>query len=166
MGLLTPWTAKSNPWDIPDIRNLGEVIPGAIYRSAAPGNESWPGLLAKLHIKSVLDLRDGMSESQKRKVQWGLWSMYGIAWRNIPLDDKSYPDPVLMAEALAILQDPANYPILVHCEGGRHRTGGLVALYRKRVQGWTPAAAYAEAKRFGFYASFGHGPWKRYILEP
>jgi protein tyrosine/serine phosphatase len=39
--------------------------------------------------------------------------------------------------------------VYAHCEQGKGRTGCMVAVYRVKVQGWTPEVALAEAKRHG-----------------
>ena len=48
------------------------------------------------------------------------------------------------------MDDPANYPVLIHCKAGLHRTGILVAVYRMEYEGWTPQAAIRELKDNGF----------------
>ena len=32
--------------------------------------------------------------------------------------------------------DPANQPVFVHCQGGRHWTGTMTAVYRVTKDGW------------------------------
>ena len=41
-----------------------------------------------------------------------------------------------MASALNIVANPANHPVLIHCNKGKHRTGCLVGAWRKRC-GWS-----------------------------
>jgi protein-tyrosine phosphatase len=48
------------------------------------------------------------------------------------------------------MDDPANYPVLIHCKAGLHRTGCLVAVYRMEYEGWSPTEAIAEMKDLGF----------------
>jgi protein tyrosine/serine phosphatase len=52
--------------------------------------------------------------------------------------------------AVRLLANARLYPIYLHCELGRDRSGLVVGLYRVRCQGWTMCAAYAEMQRFGF----------------
>ncbi|XP_071737131.1 inositol diphosphatase DSP4-like [Rutidosis leptorrhynchoides] len=49
--------------------------------------------------------------------------------------------------ALNVLIDPKNYPLLIHCKHGKHRTGCLVGCFRK-VQRWGLCTIVAEYKKF------------------
>lgn len=51
---------------------------------------------------------------------------------------------------VAILSDPANHPVLVHCFAGIHRTGAYVAIYRMEFEHWSNAEALAEMKARGY----------------
>jgi protein-tyrosine phosphatase len=61
--------------------------------------------------------------------------------------------PVGIDQMLALLDDEATYPVLIHCHAGLHRTGVLTAVYRMEYQGWSTNEAYREMKAEGF------GPW-------
>src|SRR5262249_1994024 len=61
--------------------------------------------------------------------------------------------PPAIDDFLEVLDDPAAYPVLIHCHAGLHRTGILAAVYRMEHQGWTPAEAWQEMRAHGF------GPW-------
>ena len=54
---------------------------------------------------------------------------------------------------LAVFDDPASYPVLIHCKAGLHRTGCMAAVYRMEYQGWTPRQAVAEMRANGFAAT-------------
>jgi protein tyrosine/serine phosphatase len=43
-----------------------------------------------------------------------------------------------------LMDDPTNFPVAVHCIGGRHRTGTFVALYRLEYQRWNVEDAQRE----------------------
>jgi protein tyrosine/serine phosphatase len=58
--------------------------------------------------------------------------------------------PRAIEEFLALMDDPANYPVLIHCKAGLHRTGCMVAVYRMEYQGWSPQEALRELKANGF----------------
>lgn len=163
MSFLGFGTSEANAWNIP-IKNFGQVVPGKIYRSAAPDFVSLQAARKEVGIKSVLDLRQDWTLAEWRGYAYVLHSRLGITAYNIAFDDKAYPRAVDVATAMAILTNEENYPILVHCAGGRHRTGGIIAEYRKRYQGWTPEEAYKEAKQYDWY-TFRHKPWKYFILD-
>lgn len=50
-------------------------------------------------------------------------------------------------EALSYLVDGSNYPLLVTCSTGKHRTGTVVACLRK-LQRWNLTAIFEEYRRF------------------
>ena len=49
------------------------------------------------------------------------------------------------------MSDPANYPVLVHCFAGIHRTGAYCAIYRMEFDHWTNDRAIDELKAHGYY---------------
>ena len=51
---------------------------------------------------------------------------------------------------LKLCDDPANYPILIHCLAGLHRTGALTAVYRMEYEGWSVADAVRELRANGY----------------
>jgi protein tyrosine/serine phosphatase len=51
---------------------------------------------------------------------------------------------------LKVLEDPANWPVYIHCAQGRDRTGYNAAAYRMVVQGWSAAEALEEMNAFHF----------------
>lgn len=52
-----------------------------------------------------------------------------------------------ICEALLVVLDAANYPLYIHCNQGRHRTGCVIACMRK-VQGWPMEAIVAEYEAY------------------
>jgi tyrosine-protein phosphatase SIW14 len=48
-----------------------------------------------------------------------------------------------------IFNNPANFPVFVHCERGADRTGAMVGFYRIAVQGWDGTRAFKEAREIG-----------------
>lgn len=49
-----------------------------------------------------------------------------------------------------LLEDPQSRPVLIHCQGGVHRTGIITAIYRIKHQGWTAVDALAEIRHWDF----------------
>ena len=52
-------------------------------------------------------------------------------------------------EAVAIIADPENQPVLVHCWAGAHRTGAVIGVYRVSHCGWPEESARVELERWG-----------------
>jgi protein tyrosine/serine phosphatase len=68
----------------------------------------------------------------------------------IPLGTFNNGEREKVDRVVALLTDPANRPVFVHCRQGRDRTGIVVAAYRMKIQGWPLAAAEEEMDSFHF----------------
>jgi protein tyrosine/serine phosphatase len=66
---------------------------------------------------------------------------------------------------LSIVNEPSLQPVFVHCQGGRHRTGVMTAVYRMTQDQWTADQAYAEMKKFRFEGFPGHPALKSFVYE-
>ncbi|CAJ0836020.1 7957_t:CDS:2 [Entrophospora sp. SA101] len=52
-----------------------------------------------------------------------------------------------ICDALAVILDRRNHPILIHCNKGKHRTGCLIGCLRK-LQRWSHTSIFDEYRRF------------------
>ncbi len=137
------------------VENLYRVDP-ELFRSAQPSAAGFRELEA-LGIKSVLDVAggDGDDESSRgTKLKLFHVPMSAFSLRN---------DRVV--EALRILVDPKNRPLVIHCQHGADRTGAIVALYRVIVQGWSKEDAVREMDEGGFHHSSLFRNLDRYVLD-
>src|SRR5262249_34018074 len=116
--------------------------------------------LAAFGIKTVLDLR-GDSESDSKD----LAERAGMRYINLPLEPKQYPQSDAAPRFLEIVNDQSNWPVYVHCAGGRHRTGAMIAVYRITADGWDFDRTYQEMKDYGFYTKLGHGCYRDYVND-
>lgn len=128
-------------YNLPGIPNGGRVAPG-IYRGAQPGPEGYE-TLRKMGIRTVIDLRT--TESEQRQVEAA--GMKAIA---IPIAMSRDGLRKKVDRAVALMADPANQPVFIHCRHGQDRTGIVVAAYRMKMEGWSLADAEAEMQSFGF----------------
>jgi protein tyrosine/serine phosphatase len=78
---------------------------------------------------------------------------------------KQYPQPDAAQRFLEIVNDPSIWPVYVHCAGGRHRTGAMIAAYRISVDGWDIDRTYQEMKDYGFYTRLGYGCYREYVND-
>lgn len=53
-----------------------------------------------------------------------------------------------MRQALEVILDKRNHPLLIHSNKGKHRAGVLTACVRKLLMGWSLAATFAEYGRY------------------
>jgi tyrosine-protein phosphatase SIW14 len=140
------------------IDNFGEVNAN-YYRGAQPEKRDYRDLAA-LGVKMVIDLtRDGRSDEP------GLVKAAGMKFVRIPLTTTERPSEQAVAQFLQLVNDPANQPVYVHCQGGRHRTGTMTAVYRMTQDGWTADQAYAEMKQFRFEGFPGHPELKSFVYD-
>jgi protein tyrosine phosphatase (PTP) superfamily phosphohydrolase (DUF442 family) len=140
------------------INNFGQVN-DHIYRGGQPKDVEFRQL-AVLGIKTVLDLRGDAEPDSKTEAEQA-----GLQYINLPLVPKRYPQADAATRFLEIVNDQANWPVFVHCAGGRHRTGAMVAVYRMEMDHWTVDQAYKEMKQYDFYTHGGYGCFKKYVYN-
>jgi protein tyrosine/serine phosphatase len=133
------------------VENFGKVNEN-YYRGSQPDAEGFIRL-KKLGIKTVIDLR---KDSELEAPEWVRAA--GMQYFNIPLKASTPATEEQTAYFLKLVNDPHNWPVYVHCKGGRHRTGALTAIYRITHDGWTADQAYKEMKEYDFEHGFFGGP--------
>jgi protein tyrosine/serine phosphatase len=139
-------------------RNFRVVQPGVLYRS---GQMTIAGLQRVIHdygIRTVVSLRDA-EVAGEQPPDWAE-EQYCRAQdiRYVRLRPQNWwsPDggPAPAEENvktfLAVMDDPARYPVLVHCFAGVHRTGAMVAIYRMEYDRWPTAEALDELRANGY----------------
>jgi tyrosine-protein phosphatase SIW14 len=89
----------------------------------------------------------------------------GLRYFNIPLSSRQPASPEQTDYFLKLVNDPANWPVFVHCAGGRHRTGEMTAIYRITHDSWTADQAWAEMKKYDYYSIGGPGPLRDFVYE-
>ncbi|RKF66873.1 putative tyrosine-protein phosphatase C17A3.03c [Golovinomyces cichoracearum] len=111
--------------------NFGIVAPG-IYRSSFPISEDFQ-YLQSLQLKTILSLvkKDFSLEFQdfvkSNNINHIVLDMIGT--KKVEISE------AMMKNIISIALDQSRYPILIHCNHGRHRTGCAVAAVRY-VKGW------------------------------
>jgi len=125
------------------IKNFGSVNE-RYYRGSQPFAENFAEL-KRLGVKTVVDLR-----ADKEEGEAGWARTEGLQYFNIPLTTKRPATEEQVGYFLKLVADPANWPVYVHCKGGKHRTGEMTAIYRITHDGWTADQAYEEMKRYDF----------------
>ncbi|MFB3892218.1 MAG: hypothetical protein ACE15C_09365 [Phycisphaerae bacterium] len=137
-------------WHLERPYRFGVVQEGVLYRSGQPRGHEWDTLRDTYGIKTVIDLRElkpsrGWSIEQDRFCR-----EHEIRLVHIPFPNMDAPTPRQWQAFLEIVRDPANWPVLVHCEVGTARTGMMVGAYRIVVQGWDFDSALREARENNF----------------
>nr|MBA2731536.1 tyrosine-protein phosphatase [Acidobacteriota bacterium] len=133
------------------IENFGKVNEN-YYRGAQPDAAGFAEL-KRMGIKTVIDLR---KDSVREEPEWVRAAE--MQYVNIPMK-ASTPATEEQAEYfLKLVNVPKNWPVYVHCKGGRHRTGALTGIYRITHDGWTADQVYKEMKEYDFESGFFGGP--------
>jgi protein tyrosine/serine phosphatase len=140
------------------INNFGQINKN-YYRGAQP-SESDMQDLKKMGVTTVIDLqKDGKDD----EADWVRKA--GMQFFRIPMKSTVPATEEQTEHFLKLVNDPANWPVYVHCAGGRHRTGEMTAIYRITQNSWTADHAYEEMKQYGYYSFPNHGSLKKYVFK-
>jgi protein tyrosine/serine phosphatase len=139
------------------LRHFRVVQEGVLYRS---GQMTLSGLKAVIHdydIKTVITLRDGpypgavppdLAEEEYCKAQEITYCRISpTCWGS---EEGSVPAEEGVCRFRAIMNNPRNYPVLIHCFGGVHRTGIYCAIYHMEHDHWSNARAIADLEASGY----------------
>jgi protein tyrosine/serine phosphatase len=116
-----------------------------LYRGAQP-EKGWIEKLTALKIKTVINLR---GEDEGTAAEEAEAKAAGLRYFSVPLPGFSRPKDEQVERVLALINDPQNWPVFVHCHHGEDRTGTIIAVYRISHDGWTGEQAKKEAKQYG-----------------
>jgi protein tyrosine/serine phosphatase len=158
-------------------KRLREVVPGVFYRSGQMTVSGFADTVARYHIRTVVNLQDEFPDPDVTGEYWStateketeLCRRLGVNYLYLPPDliprsEVPKRRPAAIDSFLTIMDDPGNYPVLIHCKAGLHRTGSLVAVYRMEYQGWSRGDALRDMKANGF-ARFECTSANDYITE-
>jgi tyrosine-protein phosphatase SIW14 len=141
------------------------VTPGKFYRSGQFTASGLRDIIRGHGIRTVINLQEEnrdpympeewLSEPHVRETEVcrelgvNYYSLYG--GETVPPEVfAAGKRPQAIDQYLRILDDPKNYPVLLHCKAGLHRTGSFTAVYRMEYEGWSAAAAMMELRANGF----------------
>jgi len=146
-----------------ETKRLRVVSAGKLYRSGCMTGWGLETALRTHKIRTVINLMEEAPDPElprryfggEREKESDLCRRLGVQYRNLYVDlvDPHRLDrerPATIDQYLEVLEDQSNYPILIHCKAGLHRTGVLVAIYRMEYEGWSRARALAEVRANGF----------------
>ena len=144
-------------------KRFREVEPGRLYRSGQMTAGGFRETIERYGIKTVVNLQHEEPDPLlpdawlgKGKVRESdLCAQLGVNYRLLTPDvllpgNQLDWEPPAVSEWRAILDDEANYPVLLHCKAGLHRTGRLTAIYRMEYRGWSPGEALRELRANGY----------------
>jgi tyrosine-protein phosphatase SIW14 len=142
--------AQSEPRykELPNFHRVSDRL----YRGAQP----LPGgihKLAELGVKSIVNLR---GEDENTRAEQKEAEAAGLHYYSIALPGLSRPTDAQIKKVMALIDEPDNGPVFIHCKRGADRTGTVVAVYRVLHDGYTAERAIDEARRYGMsWMEFG-----------
>jgi len=158
-------------------KRLRVVTPGRFYRSGCMTAVGLETTIKSLGIRTVINLMEespdpilhphyfARASVKESDVVTNTGARYvAMTVEYLPRNRAQFEKPETINRYLAILDEPKNYPVLIHCKAGLHRTGVLVALYRMEYEGWTKEQALAELRANGF-GEFASSSANEYIQQ-
>src|SRR5262249_5767422 len=116
--------------------NYGVIWEGKLTRSGQPSAEGWRWL-RRQGVRSLVSFRGEDNIDDRVRFRHALWVPF--TKRTPPTDDEA-------EEFLTFVRDPSHWPLHIHCEHGRDRTGLMAALVRYAIDAWSLARALAAAR--------------------
>jgi protein tyrosine phosphatase (PTP) superfamily phosphohydrolase (DUF442 family) len=153
-GLSQTARAQSGKDRVAGVTNFGKVT-DLYFRGGKVTPEGIQNLY-DMGVRTIVDLAGKGGEEEATCKQ------LGITWYTFPMNGSETPSDSKVREILGIIQS-AKEPVYVHCSAGKHRAGTICAVYRTRVQGWTPEKAWDEQQSYGFGPSEGHPELYAYV---
>ncbi len=135
------------------LTNFHVVQPGVLLRCGQPRLQDLEHIRQTHGLRTIICARGGTRHPLR-----GRWfrrerdycARHAIHFQHVRLSDTRGIAPQVLDEFVAMMRDPLNHPVLVHCEQGYHRTGVLVAAYRLALCRWSIERALAEMEACGF----------------
>jgi tyrosine-protein phosphatase SIW14 len=139
------------------IRNFRVVQPGVLYRSGQMTLSGLRQVIREYGIRTVVTLRDA-ADPKDPPPDWKeeeYCKKEGVTYcrispRNWWSPDGSIPAERGVSQFRDLMDDQKNYPVLIHCFAGVHRTGAFCAVYRMEYEHWSNAQALAELRACGY----------------
>ncbi|MCS3869242.1 putative protein tyrosine phosphatase [Chryseobacterium ginsenosidimutans] len=132
--------------------NLVTISENKVYNSAVIPPNKLPEVLNDYKIKSVIDLRDGAEQTElnpetKKQVnaeENAVDKIAGVHYFNLPTDQ--IPEDSTVQKFLKIMDNPKNYPVLIHCHHGVGRSRLFSSIYRIEYENFSNEDARSNAR--------------------
>jgi tyrosine-protein phosphatase SIW14 len=139
-------------------RNIRVVEEGVLYRSGQLSPEGLERIVSERGIKTVVTLRTSRVVGKLPPDSWeadfcatrGLNHVRIVPRVWSPDEKGEVPAEEAVREFIAVMDKKENYPVLVHCFAGIHRTGIMCAIFRMEYDHWSAERAIAEMQQCGF----------------
>ncbi|HEV7301496.1 MAG TPA: tyrosine-protein phosphatase [Tepidisphaeraceae bacterium] len=133
--------------------HLETVTDRVLYRDGNRGVREFATMVRKVQPKTVVTLIDEKELVDPRKPMFAheaeLLKRQNIDQVNLVVPLGGYPSTDDIQKFLAIVEDPAKQPVVVHCAQGVRRTGMMVAAYQESILGWDKEKVKNNMLTFG-----------------
>jgi protein tyrosine phosphatase (PTP) superfamily phosphohydrolase (DUF442 family) len=148
------------------------ISDGKVYKSGVIPPDKIEDYVKKYHIKSIVDLRgpvdpDTINNPEKTTEIWAekqaTSKIEGLNYYNIP--SHQVPNKETLNKFYKVIDDPKNYPILIHCYHGIGRAQVYSAVYRIEKENFSNEDARQNAAFPVKFSSFDDGTPKGEFLK-
>ena len=152
--------------------NFETITESKVYKSGVIPPSEIESYVKKYHIKSIVDLRmpgtndlvlnpekPGELQAERNAVS----KITGVNYFSNPSDQ--VPTEKNIAIFTKIMDDKANYPVLIHCYHGTGRAELYSAIYRIEYESFTNEAARSRVRTLVKWSSFDDGKPKGEYLK-
>jgi protein tyrosine phosphatase (PTP) superfamily phosphohydrolase (DUF442 family) len=160
-------------YDVNIDHNFEPVVEGKVYKSGALPIDELPEYIKKYKIKSVVDLRrPGTKDLVNNPEEYpelvaeknAVEKIGGVNYFDVGTDQ--IPDDAVLEKYYAVMDNPENYPVLVHCYHGEGRAPLFGAIYKIEYEGIPNDQARKEARWFVGLSPFAESkPKGQYLLN-
>jgi len=123
---------------------------GMMYRSAWVEPETFSELIERFQIRTVVNLcNPGEMGEERWEGERAAVTNAGAKLMELPMPTSVNSDDPLVAKHIEVLNNPDNYPMLVHCQHGVTRTAKFIAIYDMIYRGKTAKESLDAQPLFG-----------------
>lgn len=160
LAVVLVWVGKYI-YDININYNFETITEGKVYKSGVIPPNQLPDYIKKYHIKSVVDLRfPGTADLENNPEipaeltaeKEAIAKLNGVNYFNNGSDQ--VPKQENLDSFFKIMDNPANYPVLIHCYHGVGRAEMYSAIYRIEYEGWDNEEARNAVRTLIKFSSF------------
>lgn len=152
--------------------NFETITEGKVYKSGVIPPGEIESYVKKYGIKSIVDLRfPGTADlvnnpeipAELKAEQDAVAKINGLKYFNNGSDQ--VPKPENLETFFKVMDDPTNYPVLIHCYHGTGRAEMYSAIYRIEYENWTNEQARQGVRTLVKFSSFDDGKPKGEFLK-
>lgn len=159
-------------YDIHFNYNFKEISKSKVYKSGVIPPNKLAAYVQKYNIKSIIDLRGPGAKdvklnpevSQELQLERNaVAEMKGLNYFNVP--SAQIPTQENISSFLKIMDNPKNYPVLIHCHHGTGRAILYSAIYRIEYENYTNEQARQNTRDLVIFSTFDNGTPKGEYLK-